>query len=722
MVGIKVLICGDYDTFSLSMIKSLKKENNEIYVISGKKNTSRKKSFDVFQEYHFPFTSNSVEFIVSNVKPDAVVFLGSMDAGYTWKDEKEEAVNYMSGLLNLLLVSKSAGVKKFIYFSSYSVFEGNSEREIKEDTSPVPITIRSKTYLQGEKTCLLYREEDEFNISIIRCAQVYGNYENLLLDHNIVYQLLFDKDFYIDMNRKYHLVFLNDVLDGFYRVLNNENVHPSIFHIGAGKVVTAADLLDVLRPFMEKQLNNEEMISTGTSPITDNRSITSESMNLLGYQAKYNLEEGIKRMESAILFHKKKEDKYVTNTKRRRLETIGQNKLIPYIESFVLFLLLQLFLSFTSEMAFHETIDIYLWYTVLIVIVHGSAQAKVAIVLSILGKYYLNPVMDNYNIFAFDYKSYLWILQIITISMFVSYGRDKYKRMAEELSDENRFLQKEIEEIKNINQCNVEAKNIFEKRLVNYKYSLGRIYEIISKMDSLESQKIIFEGIGVIAEIMNTEDVAIYTCETRGNFCRLLAASSDKAKRMGKSIVLKDLGDMGDSLKEGRIYRNAGLNPEFPIMAGATYKNDKMEYVIMIWSLEFEDINLYQTNVFSIICRLIEHSMSKAYTYMESIQETSYIENTRTMNEIAFTKVLEIYDYGKQKTMLEYTLLQVESALTKEKELYHVLDQLIRDTDYMGIGKDGRLYILLTNSDLKDAIQVKNRLEKSGIQIGIVGQ
>lgn len=720
MVGIKVLICGDYDTFSLSMIKSLKKENTEIYVISEKKQTVRKKSFDVFQEYHFPFTSNSVEFIMSNVRPDAVVFLGSMDAGYTWKDEKQEAVHYMSGLLNLLLVSKSAGVKKFIYFSSYSVFEGNSERMIKEDTVPIPITVRSKTYLQGEKTCLLYREEGEFNISIIRCAQVYGNYENLLLEHNTVYQLLFQDDFYIDRNREYHLVFLNDVLDGFYRVLNYENNQSSIFHIGSGNVVTAAELLGVLCPLMDKK--PEDMVNIGTSPITKTRCILSESMSRLGYQAKYKLEEGIKRMEAAILFHKKKEDKDVTNTKKSRMERINQSKLIPYLENFVLFLVLQLFLSFTSGMAFHETIDIYLWYTVLIVIVHGSAQAKVAIVLSILGRYYLNPVMDNYNSFVFDYKSYLWILQIITISMFVSYARDKYKRMAEELSDENKFLQKEIEEIKNINQCNVEAKNIFEKRLVNYKYSLGRIYEIISKMDSLESQKIIFEGIGVIAEIMNTEDVAIYTCETRGNYCRLLAASSDKAKRMGKSICLKDLGDMGDSLKERRIYRNAGLNPEFPIMAGATYKNDKMEYVIMVWSLEFDDINLYQTNVFSIICRLIEHSMSKAYTYMESIQETSYLEDTRTMNETAFSKVLEIYDYGKQKSMLEYTLLQVESALTKEKELHHELGQLIRDTDYMGMGKENRLYILLTNSDIKDAIQVKNRLEKNGIQVGIAGQ
>ena len=43
--------------------------------------------------------------------------------------------------------------------------------------------------------------------------------------------------------------------------------------------------------------------------------------------------------------------------------------------------------------------------------------------------------------------------------------------------------------MKDINDSNVYIKNIYEKRLVSYKNSLSRLYEVTSELDFLEHDK-----------------------------------------------------------------------------------------------------------------------------------------------------------------------------------------------------------------------------------------
>lgn len=705
------------------MATKLKKEKNEVFVISGKKHSTEKKPADVFQVYHFSFTSSSAEFIMTNVQPDAVVFMGALDVGFEWKNENQEAVNFMSGLLNILLAAKNAGVKKFYYLSSYSVFDGNTEAIISETTVPRPASLRSMTYLQAEETCLLHREEGKFQVVILRSAEVYGNYKKLLLENNIVHQLLFETDAPSSQLRSYHLIFLDDLLEGIYRVLREEKIPKPVIHIGPDRPVSIKEIQKAVDIFViDEKVDILEQPSSGLEMEYD-KTISATEIKKLGYLTKYSLEVGINRMETSIRSKRKAQVKNSIDNENEIPIRKRKGKLLPYIENVILFLLLELLLFATSQAALHESIDLYLWYVVLIVIVHGSAQGKLAILLSIVGKYLPKIFGGQDSSILFDYKSYLWMLQIICIGMLVSYGLDKFKRLVEDLTDDNKYLQKEFDNIKAINKSNVEAKNIFERRLVNYKNSLGKIYEIITKMDSLEPQKIVFEAIGVISQIMNTNDIAIYTCNTQTGFCRLLASSSEKAGRMGKSIRLNETGELGDCLKDKRLYRNIGFQQDYPLIAGATYENGNIETIIMVWSLELEDINLHQMNIFSIICRLMEQSMAKAYTYMVSMHSSSFIENSRVMQQTAFLNILELYTYGKAKCMLEFALLQVkDDHEIDKKELYQILGKLVRDTDYIGEFSDNKLYILLTNSGEEDAALVKDRILKNGIQVTVQNQ
>ncbi len=45
----------------------------------------------VFERYNFPYDSESVREIFTNVNPDLVIFLGAYDTNYDWSDARRES-------------------------------------------------------------------------------------------------------------------------------------------------------------------------------------------------------------------------------------------------------------------------------------------------------------------------------------------------------------------------------------------------------------------------------------------------------------------------------------------------------------------------------------------------------------------------------------------------------------------------------------------------------
>ncbi|MBN2459193.1 NAD(P)-dependent oxidoreductase [Candidatus Woesearchaeota archaeon] len=116
---------------------------------------------------------------------DSVIHLAcvSNDPSADLDPKFTHSVNY-DGSLNLIDMSKAAGIKRFIYASSSSVYGVRSEPNVTEDLEPEPITQYSKLKIEVEHY-LLYRlgqEENDFKGVIIRPSTVCGYSPRARLD------------------------------------------------------------------------------------------------------------------------------------------------------------------------------------------------------------------------------------------------------------------------------------------------------------------------------------------------------------------------------------------------------------------------------------------------------------------------------------------------------------------------------------------------------------
>lgn len=719
MILIKVLVCGSYKgAFQKKFLQRLKKEKQEVFVLNNDSVVERKPSA-VFQDYRFSYDSNSVMNVMTSIVPDVVVFCGAMDESYNEGEKISQSVEFVSGLMNVLSCAVAVKVKRFIFISSEDIFSGSNQEVFIEETQSAPTSRWEKALLQGEQICLTSNENEQMEVSVVRLPQLYGAFQESVIAGvcaNFMESFVEDTPIMINKNVTYHLLYLDDAVEAIYRVMNidSENLK-HMYHIAPAKSVSEKEIYELFVKITGHTLNvlNEKEIQIEGKC---NQRFLSTTQEGLGFREKFSLEEGLN-----ILYKQKKSIEKKIEEKVKKEEDSENKKLfMPIIETLVAFLVTEILVYLTQGAAFHSVIDIYLIFTILVAVTLGSMPATIAVVLSILGKYSMllmnGEIIDIFT----QYENYLWILQLFGLSVLTGYIRDRYNHIVAEMQNENVFLQDELKSMKQINDSNVEVKEVFENRLENYKDSYVKVFEIVSQLDDLESKSIIFNAATVVADIMKSKNVAIYTYEENTGFCRLMASTSELAKSKGKSFRLNEYEKVVECLKNKAVYMNREFNEKMPMYAVGTYSEDRLEVVTMIWDIDLAYVNLHQSNLLSMLGKLLERSMSRALRYMESIKETTYLEGTNVMEADAFYQMLDIYCAGESQGVLEYTLLVVDSTVEENPDLYTALGSVTRGTDYIGLNENEKLYVLLTNSSEKDAHGVVERFKNRGVNVFVV--
>lgn len=231
---------------------------------------------------------------------DAVIHLAciSNDPSYELDPELGKSINY-DALISLVGVSKKAGVKRFIYASSSSVYGIKEEENVTEDMPLEPLTDYSKYKALGEEF-LLKQRSPGFTVLILRPATVCGYSPRLRLDLtvNILTNLAVNtgKITVFGGEQKRPNIHIEDVTDLYVKSLeySDELIDGKIFNAGYYnmKVKEIADIVKRTVSMVMSRKNLEILVS----PTNDNRSyhISSDKIKKeLGFVANRSIEKAV---------------------------------------------------------------------------------------------------------------------------------------------------------------------------------------------------------------------------------------------------------------------------------------------------------------------------------------------------------------------------------------------------------------------------------------------
>ncbi len=715
----KVFIVGKYNTFTNALIQKLHKENDKVYVLTGE-NYHGDKPHAVFEQYAFPYSSDSIVEILDSVQPDVILFTGAYDTNFQWRNIRNESMHYLSGLINIILSAESHKIKHFIYLSSHQAFDANADEQIQPDDKTTANNYTGIAIVQGEELCRHFNETTELNISILRIDHMYKTPESAEDVDDICSRLCLEAiqkgTVKVDNNQVFSMIHLSDVVFGLYDFIHAKAHKDFIYQLSSACPVTELDIAHAIQT-VDSSISIEDNTTGGKHQIIlDNQAFCREFHFSIFHTYEKAIPEIFKKM-------RRNRKKYLSNSEKnkksnskfvQRFKALVRS-LIPFIENCIIFIPVFMINNRAVGSQYFDRLDFFLLYVLLFAGTYGTKQAIFSATLSMAG-YCFRQLYNRTGIeLLIDYNTYLWIAQLFIVAMAVGRLRDSTKSISYEKDEEIHFLNSQLEDLVHINESNNRIKNIYQNRILDYDDSLVKIYGITSELDSVEAGAVLFYAADIIGRILGTPDVAIYQI-ANGDYCRLFSATSEQAKCLGKSVKYSAMTEMMTAINNKQVYVNKTMDEDYPLMASAIYRSDQPIELIMLWGLPFENMTLYHCNLLTVLGYMIYNSVERADRYLDALSTTRFITGTKLLAKDAFEELHHIYQDAMEKGFTEYVILAASSPLKMSYQQWSdTLSSKLRFSDYLGIDKNDNICILLTNSSIKDAQFIIQRFAEAGI-------
>lgn len=715
-----IMLVGGVSPMMRNLSLKLYKEGHRIYVLSGSRDPSRRYEH-AFERYDFPYDSASIEEVFRSVNPDVTILLGAFDGNISGEDPKREAVQYAAGLQNLLLSWSALEKGRLIYLSSAEVYGSSYQIHVTESIRPVPRGVRPIMLFQGEESCRFYQEQLQKDVLILRIDRLhdvpkdrreaaFGICQSKCLDAFQNGAVSYRR------NYQYGLTYMGDAVESIYQLISCEKHKYGLYHISSSEAYSELQIADAIGEHLGMNLEKiDNTLEEQNSVILSNERLKEE----FGFQIWCEPEETIQK---TIQYMKKHSVRFLDSSHpgwdiwhRIYFKTIALlGALVPYIENLILFIPFFMLNNRATDSRYFSKIDFYLIYVLIFAVVHGQRQATFSAMLATIG--YLFRQMYNKPGMAIvtDYNTYVWIAEIFIVGLVVGYMKDQLNFMKEEKEQEVDFLSERVTDITDINDSNLRVKEGLITQVVNYDYSLGTVYDMIEQLEANQPASILFNAVTLIRNVTDCQDVSLYRINEE-KYARLFGYTSVKARSMGHTVYLPEKDPLFEAFSRQEVYLNRNMDPGYPMMAYCICKEERMEMMILLWSIPFERMTIDEANRLIVLSKLIQKAVQRSAAYLDLLKNKRYQDGSPALRAEAFEELVDTYHKAGEKNLTEYILLQVVSADSGMQRAGYIISETLRATDYIGYRNDGMLYILLTSTDKRGCGFVQKNLEQKGI-------
>ncbi len=272
-----------------------------------------------FGDEHLPKSNPNLQVIAGDIRDtakigeafkghDAVVNLAciSNDASFELDEHLSTSIN-LDAFEPMVIAAKAAGVKRFVYASSSSVYGVSDKPDVTEDHPLVPLTLYNK--YKGMCEPLLRRHtDDSFTGVTFRPATVcgYAPRQRLDLSVNILtnHAINAGKITVFGGSQLRPNLHVQDYCDAVQLFLDapKEKIQNEIFNVGTQNL-SIMEIAHLARKVVSREMPNRANVEIVTTPTDDIRSyhINSDKIaNALGFRPKYTVENAVEDLCKAF--------------------------------------------------------------------------------------------------------------------------------------------------------------------------------------------------------------------------------------------------------------------------------------------------------------------------------------------------------------------------------------------------------------------------------------
>lgn len=617
----------------------------------------------------------------------------------------EDEGQWLSEMNELLALAYKYGVEHFFLISSLRALPREGETEpCSHSAALAESVLNAWQQMSGLKASIirlpdLYGEgqtpEQGFSAEMLQAAEGEGTHKG-----------------WCDPGGLRDFLYVDDAVYGIFRAVSRRYEGEPL-NLLSGHPVTAGDFVQAVGEAVGKPLAIAEGDEIFARPVPDAKIAQLE----LGWQPRYQLPEGLKLTCRGNREAAEAAEKARLEAGRKEKSKRLKEQLIPYGENLAGAFLMAIIAAWQggSPVNSWTYFDVNYVYICVMGLLYGKRQAMIAASLSavILLAGLLN---EGLNAVALMYMPghLLHFITYLFVAVATGYFADGRRYEREAAQWQARQAQIRYDFLRSLYDENVAVKDRLYRQIVNSDDSIGRLYNIIRRLDSVQPENIFTQAASVTAQVLNVEDIVVYVLGRDGYYLRQKVRMGRLAAGRPRSLRIDDHGYLRNLIAEKSIYMNRELVKDTPDIAAPIVFEDKVIAVVEVFGLSFEQWSLYQQNLLSITIRLIASSMGRAYQYEAEVQERHYYPGTRVMKEAAFRDIIE--DLRARRRLqgdLPVSVLRAVEENLDYQDFDKRCGRMIRNEDFVG-ELNGKLYILLPDANLQVQERVRERLGQAG--------
>ena len=232
-------------------------------------------------------------------KVDCVVHLAAK-AGV--RPSIQQPLDYMSvnvdGTVNLLEAMREAGVPRFVFGSSSSIY-GNQEKMPFSESDDVsrPISPYAASKHSGELVSYTYHHLYGMDVACLRFFTVFGPRQRPDLAIHKFTQLALSGQpvpLYGDGGTRRDYTFVTDIVQGISKLIDNRDWRYEVFNLGCGSPVTLLEMVRAVEQALDKPLDIR-FLDKQPGDVEQTHADIRKANAFFGYQPTVSLREGVRQ-------------------------------------------------------------------------------------------------------------------------------------------------------------------------------------------------------------------------------------------------------------------------------------------------------------------------------------------------------------------------------------------------------------------------------------------
>lgn len=414
---------------------------------------------------------------------------------------------------------------------------------------------------------------------------------------------------------------------------------------------------------------------------------------------------------------KERQTKVKVRERRKRYRRI-QDKIRVAFEIAALFILAEVLNYFTRDNVLVNFIDFRLIAVTILGTMNGLNAGVISAILACIGYVISNSAEMKWQIIFYNVENWLPFACYFLLGAISGYTRDKHDDRVIYAKEEHELLEKKYIFLNELYNRVLESKDSFNSQIIGYKDSFGKVYSVVKKLDTVLPDQVFYEAVNILEELLENYSVAIYTVNSFSDFARLNVCSKPMNHTLSKSLKMSDYPNMMIFLRDLQGFVNTECLEGYPAYAAPIHKDGELMGMILLMNSTNRQMNMEFANKFNIISDLICDALIRAMGF-EQVSDNC-VENTQILKTEKFKEVLAVKAQMQEKQYLDYVLLRLKKGESSVKDLSDRVCRLVRNNDVLGMGEDGEVYLLLSQTKHEDLAIIGERMKKNDVIFDVV--